>query len=77
MPLGLDFPPILLGLGNQLGSQNSPGTFQNRIKIELQLQHRFGSVLEASWVEKPQKKPGVNIEREARLTLNVESTRFK
>ena len=52
MPLGFDFPPILLGLGRQLGSQNSPGAHQNRIKIELQLQPGFGSVLGTSWNEK-------------------------
>ena len=52
MPLGVDFPPILLGLGRQLGSQNSPGAHQNRIKIELQLPPGFGGVLDASWNEK-------------------------
>ena len=39
-------------LGPNLASQNSPGAHQNRIKIELQLQTGFGSVLGASWNEK-------------------------
>ena len=77
MPLGLDFPPILLGLGSQVGSKNSPGALQNRIKIEPQLQHRFGSVLGASWVEKPQKKTVFNIEREARLRLKHRGNTFQ
>ena len=38
--------------GTQLDSQNSPGAHQNRIKIELQLQPGFGSVLGTSWSEK-------------------------
>ena len=52
MPLGLDFLRILPRFGTQLGSQNSPRAHQNRIKIELQLQPGFGSVLGASWSEK-------------------------
>ena len=61
MPLGLDFLPILLGFATHLGSQNSPGAHQNRIKIELQLPPGFGGVLGASWSEKPSQHKSANL----------------
>ncbi len=63
--LDLDFSTILVDLGGQVGEKIRPKSFQNRASTSTLLRECLGSVLGASWLQKPPTWTWLDMEREA------------